>query len=75
MRHSVLKALLNPRTYGKNVKNVRLIQTHTSWVFLTGKFVYKVKKPVFFGFLDYTTLDARKYFCEEELRLNRRLSP
>ena len=71
----MLKALLNPRTYGKNVKNVRLIQTHTSWVFLTGKFVYKVKKPVFFGFLDYTTLDARKYFCEEELRLNRRLSP
>ena len=75
MKETVLKALLKPTTYGKNVKNVRLIQTHTSWVFLTGGMVYKIKKPVFFGFLDYTTLEARKFFCEEEFRLNRRLSP
>ena len=75
MKKTVLKSLLKPETYGKDVKNVRLIQTHTSWVFLTGKYAYKIKKPVFFGFLDYTTLDARKFFCEEELRLNRRLSP
>ncbi|MEO0113917.1 MAG: AAA family ATPase [candidate division WOR-3 bacterium] len=70
-----LSALLKPDTYGENVKAVRLIQTHTSWVFLTGDFAYKIKKPVFFGFLDYTTLEARKFFCEEEYRLNRRLSP
>jgi uncharacterized protein len=75
MKQTVLKALLKPETYGTDVKNVRLIQTHTSWVFLTGQYAYKIKKPVFFGFLDYTTLDARKFFCEEELRLNRRLSP
>lgn len=75
MKESALQALLRPETYGKDVKTVRLIQTHTSWVFLTGRFAYKIKKPVFFGFLDYTTLEARKFFCEEELRLNRRLSP
>lgn len=74
MENAILKALLRPETYGKDVKQVRLIQTHTSWVFLTGDFAYKIKKPVFFGFLDYTTLEARKFFCEEEYRLNRRLS-
>ncbi len=67
--------MLNPRLYGPAVKKVRLIQTHTSWVFLTGEYAYKVKKPVNFGFLDYTTLDARRFFCHEEFRLNRKLSP
>lgn len=75
MKKTILRSLLKPETYGKHVKNVRLIQTHTSWVFLTGGMAYKIKKPVFFGFLDYTTLEARKFFCEEEFRLNRRLSP
>jgi len=75
MEKSILNALLRPETYGEDVKKVKLIQTHTSWVFLTGNFAYKIKKPVFFGFLDYTTLEARKFFCEEELRLNSRLSP
>ncbi len=54
---------------------VRMIQTHTSWVFLTGEFAYKVKKPVNFGFLDYSTLEARRFFCHEEFRLNQALSP
>ncbi len=54
---------------------MRLIQTHTSWVFIAGDFAYKVKKPVNFGFLDYTALSARKFFCTEEFRLNRLLSP
>jgi len=52
-----------------------MIQTHISWVFLTGRFAYKIKKPVNFGFLDFTTLKLRKQLCERELRLNRRLSP
>ena len=64
-----------PGLYGGSVKRVRLIQTHTSWVFLTGEYCYKVKKPVNFGFLDYTTLAARKSFCSEEFKLNKRLSP
>lgn len=64
-----------PELYGKKTGRVRLIQTHTSWVFIAGDRAYKVKKPVNFGFLDYTTLAARKFFCNEEFRLNRLLSP
>ncbi|MGC8797533.1 MAG: AAA family ATPase [candidate division WOR-3 bacterium] len=67
--------LLEPGFYGTGVKRVKLIQTHTSWVFIAGGFAYKVKKPVNFGFLDYTTLSARRFFCQEEFRLNRLLSP
>jgi len=70
-----VKELLKPEIYGAGVKKVRLIQTHTSWVFIAGEFAYKVKKPVNFGFLDYTTLQARRFFCKEEFRLNRKLSP
>ncbi len=54
---------------------VGLVETHISWLFFTGRFVYKVKKPVNFGFLDFTTLERRRFFCLEELRLNQRLSP
>jgi len=54
---------------------IALIQTHISFVLLTGKYAYKVKKPMNFGFLDFSTLKKRQFFCEEELRLNRRLAP
>src|SRR5512143_1847315 len=67
--------MMDPGVYGKGVKQVRMLQTHTSWVFLTGTHAYKVKKPVNFGFLDYTALSARKFFCNEEFRLNQILSP
>ena len=67
--------LKNPKFYGPHVTSVQLLQTHISYVALTGTFAYKVKKPVNFGFLDFSTLDKRKYFCEEELRLNKRLCP
>jgi aminoglycoside phosphotransferase family enzyme/predicted kinase len=70
-----VQLLFKPSFWGKYCKKVSLIQTHTSWVFLTGKFAYKIKKPVFFGFLDYTTLSARKHFCEEEFRINQLLAP
>ncbi|WP_333784136.1 gluconokinase [Thermocrinis sp.] len=52
-----------------------LVQTHTSWVILTGEFVYKIKKPVNFGFLDYSTLEKRKENCQREVDLNKRLCP
>jgi len=71
----LLKRLQNPATFGPDVKSVKIIQTHISFIALTGKYVYKVKKPVNFGFLDFTTLEKRKHFCEEEIRLNRRLCP
>lgn len=54
---------------------VPLIETHISWVLLTDRLAYKLKKPVHLPFVDFSTLAARKHFCEEELRLNRRLAP
>ncbi len=69
----IIKALLDPQAYDENVDEVRLIQTHISLVFLAGDFVYKIKKPVNFGFLDFTTLEKRKFYCEKEIELNRRL--
>lgn len=70
-----IKALLRPAAYPHPVEKVQLVQTHISFVLLAGDFVYKFKKPVDFGFLDFSTLEKRKYCCEQELLLNRRLSP
>jgi uncharacterized protein len=72
---ALLKRLLTPAAYPHAVTSVRLIETHISWVFLTGDYVYKVKKPVNFGFLDFSSLERRRHFCEEEVRLNRRFAP
>ncbi|MEE9564912.1 MAG: hypothetical protein V3V63_04300, partial [Candidatus Hydrothermarchaeaceae archaeon] len=69
----VIEALKDPSSYKEDVEEIELLQTHISFVFLTGRYVYKVKKPVDFGFLDFTTLEKRQFYCEEELRLNRRL--
>lgn len=66
--------LLEADAYPHVVSGLRLIETHISWVFLTGKYAYKVKKPVDLGFVDFSTLERRKFFCEEELRLNQRTS-
>lgn len=68
-----IAALLSPAAYPHPVDRVELRQTHISYVFLAGAFAYKVKKPLNFGFLDFTTLEKRRHFCEEEVRLNRRL--
>jgi uncharacterized protein len=71
----VIDALLSPEAYPDDPGKIELIQTHISFVFLTKNFVYKVKKPVNFGFLDFSTLEKRRFFCEKELELNRRLCP
>lgn len=71
----LIQALLNPAVYDAPVDHVELVETHISWLLLTGKHVYKIKKPVNLGFLDFTTLELRRHYCEEELRLNRRFSP
>ena len=71
----LVAALCNPAPYPHPVKRVELVETHISWVLLTGTYAYKIKKPVNLGFLDFTTLAARRHFCAEELRLNRRLAP
>lgn len=74
MIHSLIAALQNPALYPHPVKDIQLIETHISWVLLTGDYAYKIKKPVNFGFLDFTELSAREHFCGEELRLNQRLT-
>lgn len=66
---------LDPAHYDHPVDTVELVQTHISYVLLAGDFVYKFKKPVDFGFLNFTTLDKRKFYCEQELTLNSRLCP
>ncbi|MEO8331808.1 MAG: hypothetical protein ABI479_05200, partial [Gallionella sp.] len=73
---SLIRALLADQScYDHAVGDVRLIETHISWVLLTGEFAYKVKKPVDLGFLDFSTLELRQQACADEARLNRRLAP
>jgi uncharacterized protein len=71
----LIQALHEPARYPHAVGTVDLIETHISWVLLAGDYAYKIKKPVDLGFLDFSTLDKRRHFCHEELRLNRRLAP
>lgn len=70
-----VQALLKPSAYPKPPAKIDLMQTQMSFIFLTGSYVYKTKKPVNLGYLDYTTLEMRKHFCVQELELNRRLCP
>jgi len=71
----IIEELSRPEAWPDQVDSVEVLQTHISVIFLAGDQVLKVKKPVDFGFLDFTTLEKRRHFCEEEVRLNRRLSP
>jgi aminoglycoside phosphotransferase family enzyme/predicted kinase len=72
---AVAATMSNPSFYPAAPARVEVIQTHISWIFIAGEDVFKVKKAVNFGFLDFTTLEKRKFYCEEEVRLNRRLAP
>lgn len=69
-----ITAMLTPEVFDHPVSQIELIETHISWVILTGDFAYKIKKPVDFGFLDFSTLEKRHTCCKQELRLNRRLA-
>src|SRR5579875_243626 len=71
----LIEALSSPAVYPQPVEKVEVRQTHISVVFLAGVHVYKIKKPVNPGFLDFSTLEKRLHFCREEVRLNRRLAP
>jgi aminoglycoside phosphotransferase family enzyme/predicted kinase len=71
----LIEALSRPAAYPHPVAGVEVRQTHISVVFLAGPHVYKIKKPVDLGFLDFSTLEKRRHFCHEEVRLNRRLAP
>jgi aminoglycoside phosphotransferase family enzyme/predicted kinase len=71
----LIDSLLHASVYPHPVENIRLLETHISWVILTGSFAYKIKKPIKLEFLDFSSLERRQYFCDEELRLNRRWAP
>jgi aminoglycoside phosphotransferase family enzyme/predicted kinase len=71
----LIEAMMRPDFYPHRPQSVELRQTHISYVLLAGVYVYKIKKPVCFAFLDYSTLEKRRHFCREEIRLNRRLAP
>jgi hypothetical protein len=71
----LIARLARPTAYLGDLSQVEVRQTHISVVFLAGEFAYKLKKPVRFGFVDYGTLERRRHFCTEEVRLNRRLAP
>ena len=71
----LITAMLDPAWYPHPVDHCELIETHISWVILTGKFAYKLKKPLDLGFLDFSSLEKRRHCCHEELRLNGRLAP
>ena len=70
----LMRALTNPNVYPHHPDSVQVVQTHISIVFLSGAYVYKIKKPLSLGFLDFTTLDKRKFFCQQEVDLNSRFS-
>lgn len=71
----LIASLLKPEVYPHPVESLELIETHISWVILTGVYAYKIKKSLKLDFLDFSTLQQRRHFCEEELRLNRRMAP
>jgi len=71
---TLVTALQNPQIYPEKPAEIELVQTHISAIFIAGDHVYKIKKPVNFGFLDFTSLEKRKYYCQQEVVLNRRLA-
>ncbi|NNG14343.1 MAG: phosphotransferase, partial [Gammaproteobacteria bacterium] len=71
---ALIISMMKPELYGHPVEECQLIETHISWVILTGPYAYKIKKPVNLGFLDFSTLEKRHFCCDEEVRLNSRLA-
>jgi aminoglycoside phosphotransferase family enzyme/predicted kinase len=74
-QEQLIAFLESPQSYPHRPAEVRALQTHISWAFIASPFVFKVKKPVNLGFLDFSTLEKRHYFCQREIKLNRRLCP
>lgn len=74
-QETLIKSLQQANVWPQPVDKIEIVETHISTILLTGEYAYKIKKPVNFGFLDFTRLVDRKHFCEEEIRLNKRLAP
>ena len=73
--NTLVDSLMSPDAFLHPVSSVELIETHISWVILTDDYVYKIKKPILLDFLDFRDLGRRKYYCEEEIRLNQPWAP
>ena len=71
---TLIENLQDPALYDHPVREFQILETHISQVILTGDYAYKIKKPMDFGFLDFSSLEQRRHFCDEEVRLNRRLA-
>jgi aminoglycoside phosphotransferase family enzyme/predicted kinase len=72
---SLIDALMSPAAFSHATSAIELIETHISWVILTDDYVYKIKKPVELHFVDFRDLERRKFYCEEEIRLNQPWAP
>ena len=72
---TLIRNLRKPEAWPEPVQAIDLCETHAAWVLMSDTTAYKIKKPVDFGFLDYSSLEKRRFYCEEELRLNQRLAP
>ncbi|MBD3648860.1 MAG: AAA family ATPase, partial [Pseudomonadales bacterium] len=75
MSEALVQSMLAGKGFATPPSDIQLVETHISWIVLADDHVYKLKKPVDLGFVDFSTLPRRKHFCEEELRLNRRAAP
>ncbi len=73
--NTLIQHLQNKQLYAHSVSAFNIIETHSSYLILTGDYAYKIKKAVNYGFLDYSTLEKRKYYCEQELTLNTFFAP
>jgi uncharacterized protein len=71
----LVESLQRPGVLAETAERIKVLQTHMSWILLTERHAYKIKKPVDLGFADFTSLEKRRYFCNEEVRVNRRLAP
>ncbi len=71
----LIQSLQSPALFPHEIEYFKVIETHISWVLLTGSYAYKIKKPLNLGFLDFSSLEKRRHYCLEELRLNSRLAP
>jgi aminoglycoside phosphotransferase family enzyme/predicted kinase len=72
---TLVRALMQPEVYPHPCGEIRLVETHISYIFLTGDYAYKMKKPLNLGFLNFSELEKREFFCHEEVRLNSRTAP
>ena len=75
LQSDLVRSLQTPEAFSHPAGDIRHLETHISHIILAGDYAYKIKKPVDLGFLDFSTLEKRRHFCEEELRLNGRLAP